>query len=90
MGAVNYWSKRLNHGQGPLWLQSGGQQQRETEGWKIVFTIWGPGEREGEAERRKGEQRQTERPNWWPEPKGLGVHMEGNTLPCALLHTLLF
>lgn len=53
MGAVNYWSKRLNHGQGPLWLQSGGQQRRETEGWKIVFTIWGPRDREGEAERRK-------------------------------------
>lgn len=47
-------------------------------------------ESEGEAERRKGEQRQTERPNWWPEPEGPGVHMEGNTLPCALLHTLLF
>lgn len=29
-------------------------------------------------------------PDWWPGPKGLGVHMEGNTLPCALLHTLLF
>lgn len=55
----------MNHGQGPLWLESGGQQPRETEGWKIVFTIWGPREGEGEAERRKGE-----RPNWWSEPEG--------------------
>lgn len=36
-----------------MWLQSGGQQRRETEDWKIVFTIWGPRDREGEAERRK-------------------------------------
>lgn len=67
-----------------------GQQQRETEGWKIVFTIWGAGQGEGEAGRRQREPRQPERPDWWPGPKGLGVHMEGNTLPCALLHTLLF
>lgn len=46
----------MNHGQGPLWLQSVGQQQqqRETQAWKIVFTIWGPGESGGDAERRKG------------------------------------
>lgn len=49
MDAVNYWSKPLNHGQGPLWLRNGRQRKRATEGRKIVFAIWGPGLGEGKA-----------------------------------------
>lgn len=53
IAAVNYWSKRLNCSQGLLWLRRGGQQHRQSEGWKIVSAIWGPRERAGDAARRE-------------------------------------
>lgn len=99
MGAVNYWSKRLNHGQGPFvaaeW-STAARRERQRAG-KLFLPSGDQGEeRRGRREEIGGTAARTHtpvhahRPNWWPDPKGLGVHMEGNTLPCALLHTLLF
>lgn len=51
MGAVNYWNKPLNHGQGPLWLQNGGQEKRD-RGLENCFHHLGPGQIEEEAEKR--------------------------------------
>lgn len=54
MGAVNYWSKRLNHSQGPFCgcRTVDGSTQRETEGRENCFHHLGTGtRREEEGER---------------------------------------
>lgn len=68
---------------------AGSRGERQRAG-KLFLPSGDRGIEKGKQKGGKGEQQQTERPNWWPEPKGPGVHMEGNTLPCTLLHTLLF
>lgn len=56
MGAVNYWSKRLNPIQGPLWLQNdhGSSRERQRTG-KLFLPSGDRGRVKGEAERRWGE-----------------------------------
>lgn len=49
MGAVNYWSKRLNRGQVPLWLQRGCRGERQRPGKLFV-----PSGDRGAAEKERG------------------------------------
>ena len=50
---------------------AGSSRERQRAG-KLFLPSGDQGREKGKQEGGKGEQRQTERPNWWPQPKGSG------------------